>query len=396
MDIRHDIHNYSTPYEVPVNAINSMGKNSVSTNCGDMKPLSADEHSDSEKMHAVSDVHSSEYRVSSPVLILTDMARESQSSESLYEDTADTDFSPEINMDVDDKAPFPPLRLQSDSNQSSYPLTHSASYSMQSSRSPSYSPQLHRIKSNDTYTIPMESQASAFRCPPVPRNTDISKSLANCETSSTGQSPNLHFSYDDMSREQLLVYVKAIQNSQSTYLQPNQLVQSNTPVQKTSTSYYPVSTNNTGNVNVTSDVFKLADEIPPPLLPPKQKYYTKSSEDIWQVPVQRHRKSDAVKKAHSVLLQGTSAEAVRQRYRYQGDAREEFKTKVKFELVESDEDISERCPPVPPRLHRSDRVIYENSQNFKESSQPKQLKRSHTVKAYLPSETQSRRKYNVT
>lgn len=321
-------------------------------------------------------------------------------SESTYDDTVNRNSPPHLE---DNEPPVPPPRFQSCSNQPSVLSPRSPSYNSQPPVSPPYSYIKPRSPSYDTShphvhgvaNVPMES---AYRLSAVPKRSD--RPPLNLPDM------NLQFSYDDLSREQL---IQAIQMSQSTYPQPNWQLQSNFAMQGTSNplSVSPNSTRSEIYVNVMTDDFsKVVDDrdVPPPPLPPRSK--TKSSGIICQAPAaHQYRSSAGVSKSQSVLLHGTSAEARRQRYRYQGTT--ERKPKVKFELAENDgydgyisgarvtaqnEAEAEGCPPVPPRLHRKlvagshdNYLIEERSQNI--------VKRSHTMRAYLPSETRYQRKY---
>lgn len=219
----------------------------------------------------------------------------------------------------------------------------------------------------------------------------------------------------DMTKEQLLAYIEAMQSAQTA---PS--VRHHMPEQEN----YPAATECGHTPPKRSDVYvnlmgcnRLPEEEPPPL-PPKPKSRTMwslSHQDIGELQPKGNAlgrnptKSTSVSKSQSLLLQGSSAEAIRQRYRYQSRVpREEFRD-VRFNLVEEDEDelftqdtirhaasselVSEKCPPVPPRLHKkSEERSY---QNFTPTVQKPNLpKRSHTMKAYLPSDFEHRRRYN--
>lgn len=168
-------------------------------------------------------------------------------------------------------------------------------------------------------------------------------------------------------------------------------------------------------------------EIPPPL-PPKPNVprasWSKSSQDFGMLHFthEHGRNSQAcgsaatISKSQSVLLQGSSAEAVRQRYNHrtrnpsdhfrpQANVRFQFAEVIEDEVfaqsaavrhaavrhAASSEHLLDECPPLPPRPRKSEEREY---QNFGPTAhRPNIPKRSQTMKPYLASEVDYRRKY---
>lgn len=265
----------------------------------------------------------------------------------------------------------------------------------------------------------VEAHDLAYRQPPL---TQLPEPLAK-NPNRIGSTSSVEFSHDkmqfsfhDLTKEQLLAYIQAIQTSQSTYPELPLSGQSDSTGQKDiSPRNVSLFAPSESTAPKKQDLYvNIAEELPPPLPPKPKPKWAKSSEDIRRLPLTSNsfermpheaKNSTGISKSQSVLLHGSSAEAIRQRYHYQGKPpRIDYPNKVHFQLVEEDEDevfaqqaqyISEKCPPVPPRIHtRQDANFYHNF----DSSEARELKpnipkRSHTMKPYLASEIDYRRKY---
>ena len=214
------------------------------------------------------------------------------------------------------------------------------------------------------------------------------------------------YSYDQLTREQLLACIEAIQRS--AIHNPSKFNQ-----QDISSSYTPPKRS---ELYVNMNGFSKPQELPPPLPPkPSHKpkgFWSQSSQNIGELQPphmdvftrqpQVSRRATSISKSQSLHLHGSSAEARRQRIhaRYQGQfPREDDKLTEEDEEDDqifpqdrirhaaSSEHVSEQCPPLPPKSYN--RADYQNFERG-ERALPK---RSHTMKAYLWSEVDYRKKY---
>jgi hypothetical protein len=241
-------------------------------------------------------------------------------------------------------------------------------------------PRRHSSTHDDIYT-PMDaiqSQLQHHHIHAPPNSHGRVRSI-----SSSSDAPN-DFSLEDLTKEQLLTYLQIIHQSQPTsYLQSTLFQQQLPPV------YNNLPTAPDLNERSSLYVNTISSDIPPPL-PPKPR----STDDLIRaVPALPPRKG--IPKSRSVLLPGSSAEAVRQRYQYSG---RNVREGVQFRLAEEDED--EEHPPVPPRHQRT----VDCMQQFQgqTSERPRSnVQRSQTMRAYLPSSQrecmngQARQGYNA-
>lgn len=185
---------------------------------------------------------------------------------------------------------------------------------------------------------------------------------------------DLQFSLEDLTKEQLLIYIQTIQNSQpAEYM--------NLPSAERSDLYINIMTDNFWNV---------VDDAPPPL-PPKPGRNASTEDMRPTVPPRKVR----MPKSQSVLLPGAAAEAVRQRYQHQ---QRDYDSRVRFKLAEEDENIFTQYPPVPPRLRRrseNDPVQYFDTLQRLDQERPRRNipQRSHTMIASLPSAAGYRTRY---
>ena len=170
----------------------------------------------------------------------------------------------------------------------------------------------------------------------------------------------LQLSLQELTKEQLLTYI----HLQAPNLSQQEPSRYNLPCRSSPDLYV--------NANF--------HEIPPPLPPKPQLSW--SSCNLRQGPIVPPR-GKGVSKSQSVLLPGSSAEAIRQRFQYRG---RKTGGSVTFQLSEEDEDDEDVFPPtehIEGYTHNTPPGQQFQRQQMK---RPRNIpQRSHTMKAYLPS-----------
>lgn len=196
-----------------------------------------------------------------------------------------------------------------------------------------------------------------------------SPSTRNREASTESLGNNLQFSLEDLTKEQLLTYIQIIESSQSgnpqSHLSTQLKQQDTSPSSRSAENLSPKRSDLYVNI-MTEDFTK---DLPPPLPP----------------------KPAGISKSHSVLLTGSSAEAVRQRYQYK--LRDNREGRVYFELAEEEEEEDEVFAQQAARHHFEEsppavpQRCFSRRSESRHTESPRGLRRSHTMRAYLPSET---------